>query len=472
MTDVRSQPKITIMNNRKFYFLELAIILLAFGCNKPTENTNDASVEEVIENQISAICLWNNLSLRESPGDDGTFITSVNLGEKLDFLDSIYTDESSSKKYRYANVKLSDGKTGWIREDLIAIDAQLAVITETASICKRADLLTKTDKSFEEMDVVAVKSTSEGWAEIKGIIKGGTWFTEGWVQESALSYRTPDITDAILVSRALTLEDSVKKYEELKRVYEIEYEDYSVFKEVIARMIGLDEATNENSTANENALDIKYQYMYTCWFSSQDDYNFDYEGKQVTVNGKRFGSYIFSATYAAINLLTCAASSPEYEITGDGILAFGEMSGIAPYTRTVEEAGFNYINPEFAKWATNNLIPDPTDNFLGTEAQNVYNVVIRKQIRKLAQAYFWVLFEMPYFTGEYKVNVLENDMDGLVFLYENAGENSDDRSVWYRGFWARREIDGSHKEIWAGLEKVLILYDNDWYLKTASYYGN
>jgi hypothetical protein len=432
-----------------FYLILVTIISFSMGCS--SESTEDSEANSQIVSAESttktAICMWNKLSLRETPSAEGKYITAGNMGELMTYLDSTVTDESSDKKREYALVKLSDGTEGWMRNDLIVIDAELAVITKKAAICQRADLITKTDKSFEPMDIIAIKKSENGWANVKGIIKDGTWYTEGWVQESVLSYRSPDITDAILITKALTIKNEDDRVEELKRIYALENGDgYSEFKPTIKLLIG------GLSTLDQRAYDA-----YKCWFTNEPaDYNFSTDGETITILGNQYGEFYYSAFGAVYQFANCLRA----ERTGYEVLE--AISGIGMYTSDYKTSGFDYINPEFVKWASNYLIPTAEDDFLDVNLKQVYKIVIREKVRKLDDAYYLIQNEFPDLTQDYKHEVQEGGQDALEFLSNYMQDRYNYEYGWYAGFWARRSIDGSSGELRKALDKILEEYDREY----------
>ncbi len=434
-------------------FIALAFIIVACS-SKPSEETSTETSENIeAPSETIAICMWNKLALRETPKGDGKYITAGNMGEVMTYLDSTVTDEASSKKRVYALVKLSDGTQGWMRHDLIVIDAKVAAIFSKAAICQRADLITKTDKNFEPMDIIAVLETSNGWAKVKGIIKGGTWYSEGWVQENMLTYRTPDITDAILTTKALTIENDEEKLAELKRIYELEYGEYSEFKPEIKSLIG-----------TLDKLDKKIYDAYKCFFTNEPaNYNFDTDGELVTILGNQYGDHYYSLFAAAWQVQYCLSKNEDEHLRFFNILE--SMSGIPLYTLLEDEAGFNYINPKFVAWAEENLIPSPQDDFLGSNLQRVYDVVFKEDVRKLDLAYNQLKNKYPNLKVDYEQKVISEGTDALEYMrtYVTQDEERDWYLEWYLAFWARREIDKSADELKKALDYILQEYDTEYY---------
>ena len=431
-----------------FLFAITAFVFISCD-SKSTEESDSTTAEEVVVLDKSAICMWHNLSLRAAPNGEGKYLTAASMGEKMIYLDSTVTDESSKKKYQYANVELSDGTQGWMRNDLIVIDAELAVITSKSAICKRADLITKTDKSFESMDIIAVQKVENGWAHVKGIIKGGTWYSEGWIQETMLSYRTPDITDAILTSKALIIKDDKEKLAELKRIYELEYEEgYSEFRPVINSLIG-----------ELSSLEPWVYETYKCFIGHLDEYDYKDGSETVTIMDRQFDQYDYSIFGPRYSFANCIARN--YEIK-DVYKILEAFSGIPVLSNDSEDSPFDYINPEIIKWVSTHMIPRPEDDFLKTNLSTVYRVIIGEQFRKLDMAYRQVENDYPNLTGDYRRNVVENGKSALPFLETYMEEGYDYVGSWGIGFWARRDIDGSKDEVHKLLTDILMAYDEQY----------
>lgn len=430
--------------------LVASIAFIFIACDsKPTEESDSSEITEAIILEKTAICMWHNLSLRAEPKGDGKYLTAASMGERMIYLDSTVTDETSKKKYQYAHVQLSDDTQGWMRNDLIVIDAELAVITSKVAICKRADLITKTDKSFETMDIIAVQKLENGWAHVKGIIKGGTWYSEGWVQESMLSYRTSDITDAILTSKALIIKDDKEKLDELKRIYELEYEEgYSEFRPVINSLIG--ELSNLEPWVYE---------VYECFLAHLEEYDYKDGSETVTILGRQFDQYDYSIFGPRYSFANCV--SRNYELK-DVYKIYEAMSGIPVLSNDSEDNAFDYINPVFIKWVRTHMIPRPEDDFLKTNLSAVYKVIIREQFRKLDMAYRMVENNYPSLTDDYRRNVVENGKRALPFLETYMEDSYEYVDSWGIGFWARRDIDGSKDEVHELLTDILMAYDEQY----------
>ena len=177
----------------------------------------DAVTEETSDDKSGdAICLLDKLSVRETPGAKGKWVTSMSLGEKV-----YYTGESemdSVSKKEYYKVKLIDGKEGWSRSTFLAVDGKVGVMTQDANVYKRPDLLTKTDTKYSPMDIIAVVATQDDWAQVKGKRAEGQYIEEVWVKADNISDKSVDIAAAKFAGLAMakeTMTDRIKALQEI-----------------------------------------------------------------------------------------------------------------------------------------------------------------------------------------------------------------------------------------------------------------
>ena len=195
-----------------------------------------------------AVSLWDNGGIREEPGKDGKWITSVSFGETVTYLDEKKDVEESGKTRTYIKVKLSDGKEGWANEYLYAMNAELGVVVKPASIYKRPEMTTITDKSFEAGDVIAVMNSEGDFMEVVGYKKQ----KQGWIMGSDnISTDANDVSVAVLYSKAIAESNAKKREEKLQQIV-----DNSAFSGSMFFQMAQDELDNmkealENLAFNE-----------------------------------------------------------------------------------------------------------------------------------------------------------------------------------------------------------------------------
>jgi uncharacterized protein YgiM (DUF1202 family) len=209
----------------KNYYYVLSFAILAFGLlsclgTETKDKEKQSKVEEEAPKEVDAVSIWDGISVRKEPSSDGKWLSSISLGEKVLMTGKTAVDSSEDNR-EYVEIKLGDGKQGWVVSDFVEEGSAVTAIRE-AQIFKRPDLLTKTDKSFKVMDVLVLMETKDEWVEVKGKSQGEKWFWSGWVKRTDLSENEVDIAVAVYGQKALEIEDEEKRSEAIKEILENE----------------------------------------------------------------------------------------------------------------------------------------------------------------------------------------------------------------------------------------------------------
>ena len=202
----------------------IIVIVLLLGCsssgNQSSEMEATADEAEVTQAEVSeteAVCVWDKVSVRDSPTSKGKWLTSISIGETLTFLGQEAVD-TLEKNRKYYKVRLADGTEGWSRNDFIIPEGKVGVFLEEKNMYKRPDLLTKTDNKFSQMDIVAIRSTQDDWYEITGKREEGNWIETGWVKGAGISQDAIDVAVAKFGRLALAEEDESAQIEGLEEI--------------------------------------------------------------------------------------------------------------------------------------------------------------------------------------------------------------------------------------------------------------
>lgn len=235
-----------------------SVVLVSCGGEKggsgntlSTPNPQKGEVEERAETEgstalegASAICLWKELSLRQEAGAEGKWMTTILLGEKMDYTGESETLTEKEKEITYHQMVLGDGTKGWVRSEFVALDALRGAFVESSKIYKRPDILTGTDTEFDEMDFVAILSERDDWYEIKSKRPTDKWFVSGYVKKEKVSIKDVDVAFSILYQKAINQSDETKKEEALKALSEESDLSTSVFssklKDQLSDLAGYD----------------------------------------------------------------------------------------------------------------------------------------------------------------------------------------------------------------------------------------
>lgn len=224
-------------------FVSIAVLCLALlgaGCKK------NGPQKDAFADKSSAVCIWDKTSLQATPEKKGKWLSSIALGEKLTFLEETKEVQEGGKKVSYYKVSLLDGKEGWVRSDFVAVGASVAVIFDKTDIYSRPDLATITKNFFEATDIVAVKSTQEGWTEVVGKRKAGKWIETAWIKNKNLSFDASNIAVALYVRRALAKPKKEDQIAELRKITENSDLSGSVFEDMINEILmAHDEANSQ-----------------------------------------------------------------------------------------------------------------------------------------------------------------------------------------------------------------------------------
>lgn len=201
----------------------IGIITLAFaftGCKEKgsSETKTTGETKETVEviTEAKAICLYDKLSIRDKPTKKGKWLTSMSLGETVTYTGEEVLDSIS--KRTFCKVKLTDGKEGWTRADLIAINGKVAVMKDEAVVYKRPDLITKTDNKYSPMDIVAIMTVQDDWIKVKGKRAEGKYIEESWIKSSNTSSSSVDIATAKFAGLAIekpSMTEKIKALQEL-----------------------------------------------------------------------------------------------------------------------------------------------------------------------------------------------------------------------------------------------------------------
>ncbi|WKK76426.2 SH3 domain-containing protein [Marivirga salinae] len=235
----------------KNYYYTLACAIMAFGLiscsgNENKETTEQTTAKEEAPKKVDAVSIWDGISVRKEPSSDGKWISSISLGEKVLMTGKTAVDSSEDNR-EYVEIKLGDDKQGWVVSGFVVEGTAVAAVRE-AQIFKRPDLLTKTDKSFNPMDVLALIDTKDEWVEVKGKRQGDKWFSSGWVKRTDLSDNEVDIAVAVYAQKALAIEEEEKRIEAIQEILENESFTSSQF------MVDLKDELNDLNSDEEELM--------------------------------------------------------------------------------------------------------------------------------------------------------------------------------------------------------------------------
>ena len=205
--------------------------------DKPEEVVKDTLKKEteLPQEGLTAIALWST-TLRESPVTKNVSWVkggSVAFGNKLELTGDTANEGNTS----FSKVKIASGQEGWIKDYLIAKDAKVGVVVETASIYKNPDIMSlDRDEKLEVGTFVAVLNGKEdiGFLQFYGKEKK----IRGWVKEgSGISTDDLDIEVGLLRNDALAEEDLAMKVMKIQEILDNpEYMSSKLYADLAAKV--------------------------------------------------------------------------------------------------------------------------------------------------------------------------------------------------------------------------------------------
>lgn len=145
-----------------------------------------------------AVCVTDGVPVKAEPGKDGKWLTSLNMGETMLYLNDEFKDPEG-KNQDYYKVELSDGSQVWARTYGIVLNAKPAAVLSETPIYKRPDLVNKTDKAFKTLEFLVVVGEKDDWVEVIGAAKKKS----GWIKAQYISTNAEDVAVATLAYKSL-----------------------------------------------------------------------------------------------------------------------------------------------------------------------------------------------------------------------------------------------------------------------------
>lgn len=178
-----------------------------------TASSTEVPDEPAAPTTQEAACIWDNVAVRDTPSDKGKYLTAISIGEMISFI----PDETDTAD-KFVKIRLNDGTEGWAKKDFVIVNSAAHVFINDADVYNRPDALTKADKKFSKYDIIAVISTKDDFAEVKGKRSDGKWIETAWVKKSNLSQQKLDIASAKFIKKALTATDDEAKAKGLEDI--------------------------------------------------------------------------------------------------------------------------------------------------------------------------------------------------------------------------------------------------------------
>lgn len=235
------------MNKLKFYAMLLLTLAFLSGCggsdagseggDSSGASSSSAEGEADIDDANSAVSTWDGHSLREEADKGSKWLASVSFGEKVELLGD--SKEGPDGKYTFENVRLLDGKEGWVRDDLIHKGGKYGVVTKMSQIYKRPSVSNITDKSVDRGTLVVIKQNSDEFVEFIAQNDKSNNRQRGWVLgNSAISSDEIDIAVAVMINKAKAEKVPAKRKQTLETITGNDAYQNSTFYQTAVDMLG------------------------------------------------------------------------------------------------------------------------------------------------------------------------------------------------------------------------------------------
>ena len=181
-----------------FTTLYLTISIFIISCSSQSgEITKDESA--TVAEQVKAVNMYNysknGLQVLKDVTNPKSHLTFIQLGEVVTLLGE--TDSLNNREY--AKVQLSDGNIGWSMSNYLIANAKPAAIIEETNLYERPNVINKTSKTLNNIDIVAITDESDGWLQVTGI----NTIKKGWISKDAVSQKEEDVAMAVLAIKAV-----------------------------------------------------------------------------------------------------------------------------------------------------------------------------------------------------------------------------------------------------------------------------
>jgi hypothetical protein len=214
--------------------------------------------------------------------------------------------------------------------------------------------------------------------------------------------------------------------------------------------------------------------LYEHWLERPYEYMFDRSAKALTVGQNSYGQYLGgingilkygSLIDAAAKLLQLAKPS-----FGD-LRPIEKLAALAIYVKE-DSSGrtFSHFNPALVRWGYANLIPKPEAKILGHSCRTIYDKVFSRYFRLMTESYLYLergkrwdketaAYAKAIKTKRGGIPYLERRYAGLLSQYSVSRNGTNFTPPMAIGFWVRRKMDSTAADLWAGLSRLMKVYD-------------
>jgi hypothetical protein len=234
------------------------ILITSLSCGKgkktaslTSEDSDQNAEQETVVQPVQAVCILDELAFWSSPSTKKGYKNyNLKKGEIVTWLGTQETEQDDDRKRKFYGISLSDGSEGWALAAYIVPDAEPAVVVDKTSIYSKNSLISKTDSSFEALDIIALVEIQDEWLKVVGRFKENPV----WIKPGKTTRAEVDIAVANQASRALAEKDRETLKEKLTGILEEEAFTDSIFIPLIQAHLQelLDEERTEEQAFDES----------------------------------------------------------------------------------------------------------------------------------------------------------------------------------------------------------------------------
>jgi|GEM_PF-3376940 len=227
----------------------------------------------------------------------------------------------------------------------------------------------------------------------------------------------------------------------------------------------------------ESIYGLYFKHVYTGLFTKKN---------KLQIGNKHFGEYMAGVS-GILSYNLPSAVKKHLKTTSRKWYAgyiFGKLSGIKTYIVKQKRQWwkFDFYNPAIIKWGYQNMIPMPNWTVNNVTYQAIYNRLYKRFFRLMTLTQLYLAQRDRYQKEllRYLLAVHKLSGSGVTYLNKRFAKlfpkqnplklyNLDYYALspaLAAGFWLRRHGDGTKKELWSGLQKVMNLYDGIWFKAT------
>lgn len=219
--------------------------------------------------------------------------------------------------------------------------------------------------------------------------------------------------------------------------------------------------------------------IYRHWFARPYEYMFDRSAPVLTVNGRSYGRFMAGIDGIVLYGGMTSAAARHLKLPRPrfyDLSAIEKLSGHKVHLRKSNSLRtFSRFNPRLIRWGHQNLVPAPGDLLFQHTYQRVYDGVFSRFFRLMADSYLYLHRQrVPKTEARAYLRAMKRKrFDGIAYLqkryaselqaYAVAQDGTKFTPQMAIGFWIRRSVDGTDTELFAGLQKVMKLYDGQWW---------